>query len=172
MEDKIESAVAALEKNPAAVEKAKELLKEGEELIKDRQKQIKIADRSEFGWVTVDEYVEDELAEDSDDEKRLFRAEGRAKRKIKSSDDKKKKGFAKRQGFRGKDTTFQGQTMLGRFQRGFDSFSGGGTGLFNPINPQIRKPENLSLQGSIGPCFQCGKVGHLRKYCPLQQSRQ
>ena len=82
---------AALEKTPAAVEKAKELLKEGEELIKNRQKQIKIADRSEFGWVTVDEYVDDELEEDSDDEKRLFRAEGRAKRKVKTNDDKKKK---------------------------------------------------------------------------------
>ena len=39
---------------------------------------IRIADRSEFGWVTVEEYEEDELADNSDDEKRLFRAEQRA----------------------------------------------------------------------------------------------
>ena len=42
------------------------------DLLHERQKLIKIADRSDRGWATVDEYVEDELAEDSDDEKRLF----------------------------------------------------------------------------------------------------
>ena len=46
-------------------------LEEGEELITNRQKLIKVADRSEFGWATVEEYVADELADNSDDEKRL-----------------------------------------------------------------------------------------------------
>ena len=170
VEDKLAGARVALEKTPVAVEKAKELLKEGEELIKNRQKQIKIADRSEFGWVTVDEYVDDELAEDSDDEKRLFRAEGRAKRKVKTNDDKKKKLFTKRQSFRGRDSPFQRQPMPGlRYPRGYDDMGGRGIGSFNH---QIRKPEGLSLQGGVGPCFQCGKLGHLRKNCPVQHSRQ
>ena len=52
---------------------------------------IKIADRSEYGWATVDEYIEDELASDSDNEKRLFRAENRARRRVKANEDKKKK---------------------------------------------------------------------------------
>ena len=34
-----------------------------------------IADRSEYEWATVAEYEEDELADNSDDENRLFRAE-------------------------------------------------------------------------------------------------
>ena len=61
--DKVESAVAALELPSPAVEKARTLLKEGEKLIDARQKNIKIADRSEHGWATVQEYEEDELAE-------------------------------------------------------------------------------------------------------------
>ena len=36
---------------------------------------IRIADRLEYGWVTIEEYKEDELADHSDDEKRLYRAE-------------------------------------------------------------------------------------------------
>ena len=54
--------------------------------LRTRQKLIKIADRSEFGWHTVEEYLEDELA----DEKRLGRAEGRAKRKNKAVEGGKK----------------------------------------------------------------------------------
>ena len=43
---------------------------------------IKLVDKSEFGWATVNEYLSDELASDSDDEKRIYRAERRAGRKI------------------------------------------------------------------------------------------
>ena len=35
-----------------------------------RLKAIRIANLSEYGWVTVDEYEEDELAENSGDERR------------------------------------------------------------------------------------------------------
>ena len=81
--DKVQSAAAALEQRTPAVEKAHPLLKVGEKLIDVRQKIIKIADRSERGWATVSEYEEDELAGNSEDEKRLFRAEARAGRKLK-----------------------------------------------------------------------------------------
>ena len=54
-----------------AAEKAKTLLEEGGGLIVERQKHIKIANHSENGWATVEEYVEHELADNSDDEKRL-----------------------------------------------------------------------------------------------------
>ena len=64
------------------MEKAVTLLQEGEKLISLHQKSILIADRREHGWATVAEYEEDELADNSDDEKRLFRAEQRAGRKM------------------------------------------------------------------------------------------
>ena len=73
------------------VEKAKEALKEGEALITTRQKVIRIADHSEYGWATVEEYEDDELAENSDDEKRLYSAELRAGRKVKAAAAKNKK---------------------------------------------------------------------------------
>ena len=76
----VDSVTAALDQTPPAVEKARSFMKEGEKLIDARQKNIKIADRSEHGWATVAEY---ELADNSDDEKRLFRADQRAGRKWK-----------------------------------------------------------------------------------------
>jgi hypothetical protein len=67
------------------VDKVKTLLEEGMKLIRERQKLIRMADRSEHGWVTIDEYLEDELADDSDDEKRMQKAEFRAGRKLKAT---------------------------------------------------------------------------------------
>ena len=37
-------------------------------------KLIRMTDRSEHGWATVEEYLEDELAENSDNEKRMQKA--------------------------------------------------------------------------------------------------
>ena len=63
-------------------EKVKVALESGTELVSKRVKAIKPADKSEFEWETVSEYLSDELASDSDDEKRIYRAERRAGRKI------------------------------------------------------------------------------------------
>ena len=41
---------------PAAVEKAKTIVDEGEKLVAEGQKHIRISDRSENGWATVEEY--------------------------------------------------------------------------------------------------------------------
>ena len=41
----------------------------------ERQKLIKLADRSEFRWGVVAEYTADELADNSDDEKRIEKTE-------------------------------------------------------------------------------------------------
>ena len=87
--DKIEAAQKSLSSTPPAVDKAKEALKKGEKAIVSRQKLIRIADRSEYGWATVEEYEEDELADGSDDEKRLYKAEMRARRKVRAVKQKK-----------------------------------------------------------------------------------
>ena len=67
--DKTEEATAALQQTPPAVEKANTSLEEGMTSLKTRQKHIRIADRSEYGWAAVEEYVEDELVDGEDDEK-------------------------------------------------------------------------------------------------------
>ena len=54
---------------------------EGKELICKRQKLIRIADKSADSWKVVDEYVSDELASGSEDEKRLKKAKEAPSRK-------------------------------------------------------------------------------------------
>lgn len=52
-------------------------------LIQKRQKLIKLADKSEGGWLVVQEYEQEELADDSEDEKRIRKAQAQAVRKKK-----------------------------------------------------------------------------------------
>ena len=44
----------------------------GTEVVSKRIKVIKMADKSDSGWSTVNEYLSDELASNSDDEKRMY----------------------------------------------------------------------------------------------------
>ena len=55
-------------------------LEKGEKLLTERQKHILLADKSDFGWSLIREYKRNDLAEDSDDEKEIIRAEARAPR--------------------------------------------------------------------------------------------
>ena len=84
--EKFESALDAL--SQSKVEKARDAIKEGIELVVHRIKLVRIADKSEFGWETVNQYEADELASDSEDGKGIYRSERRAERKQK---DRKKK---------------------------------------------------------------------------------
>ena len=52
--------------------------------LKDRQKVIRITNRSKYGWSTVSEYEEYELADGSDDEKYFYRAESQVSKKAKA----------------------------------------------------------------------------------------
>ena len=61
-------------KNEACIAK----LNEGIELIDQRQKLILIADKSDYGWTTVGEYLENELADDGQDAKKMKKAEKEA----------------------------------------------------------------------------------------------
>ena len=58
IQDSIDEAKSYLESN--AVDKAKESLTEGTSLLTERQKLILLADKSEFGWKTVQEYTQHE----------------------------------------------------------------------------------------------------------------
>ena len=82
IQDSIDEAKSYLESN--AVDKAKESLNEGTSLLTERQKLILLADKSEFGWKTVQEYTQNELAEDDQDGKNIRRAGELAKKSLKS----------------------------------------------------------------------------------------
>ena len=78
--DKLDEASDAFKQK--LCKKVKVALESGTELVSKYVKAIKLADKSEFGWATVNEYLSDELASGSDDEKRNYRAERGAERKI------------------------------------------------------------------------------------------
>ncbi len=161
---KLEEAKAALGQTPPAVEKAKTVLAEGEKLIVERQKLIRIADRSEHGWATVEEYIDDELADNSDDEKRLYKAELRAGRKRKVAEaakGKQRKGVSARPG----PSRYPGKTVGNAAQLPLQTFP-------MAVQPGQRMPFVMGpgTTSTLGPCFQCGKMGHFRKACPLLQN--
>ena len=53
------------------------------EAIQKRQKLIKLADKSKAGWLAVEECESDELADNSDDEKRIKKAQDKATHEMK-----------------------------------------------------------------------------------------
>ena len=67
------------------VEKAGEKVEELRKNLRHRQKIIKLADKSEAGWLAVKEYQTEELASDSEDEKRIKKAQERALKKEKQN---------------------------------------------------------------------------------------
>ncbi|KAK3084471.1 hypothetical protein FSP39_014044 [Pinctada imbricata] len=70
----------------------REALSQGMTLIQQRQKMIKLADSSEAGWLVVHEYESNPLADNSDDKKRIFKAQTRPDRKLKE-EKKKRRDF-------------------------------------------------------------------------------
>ena len=66
--------------NPSKVLK---FVAEGEQVIKERQKLIKVADKNREGCLVVQEYESDDLASDSEDEKKLCKAKSAVERKRK-----------------------------------------------------------------------------------------
>ena len=80
--------------------KAKEELNESISLLNNRQKLVKLVDKSEFGWATVQEYVFDDLADNEADASKIKKAEKRALAKLKTLQEKKKKSSTKFSFFR------------------------------------------------------------------------
>ena len=116
------------------------------------------------------EYEEDELAENSDDEKRLFRAEARAGRKnrqmsIKNSNSRRMGQSASANG------TASGPLLSRPPVSGVAELAQASMLMQNLLSPLAAKQSLPGSSGSSspGPCFTCGKLGHVRKSCPLLQ---
>ena len=137
-----------------ALKRAVSHLDEGMKAIAKRQKHIKVADRSDYGWATVQAYDTDNLASGLDDEKRLEKAEKEAERQAA----KKRKGASgnKRKASNWSDNpgpSSRREAPAGMMQPGKPS-----TGPV-PQRPRV-----------IGPCYRCAGWGHLAANCPKNKA--
>jgi len=154
--DTLEDAKYNLESNN--LEAAKTAVDQGITLVKERQKLILLADKSQYGWKTVQEYLQHELADDSDDEKKIYRAEARA---AKSS----KRSAFQRNAPRSTSTVSQAQPVSTATVQSspIPTIVSRGT-TFGQVS-RVFGPQRLAA----GACFACGKIGHWRASCPLNQ---
>ena len=134
LSETLDSAKSAAEQSQ--LEKVKNDLEEGEKLISERQKHILLADKSDYGWATVNEYKKHSLADGSDDEKRIFKAESRARTSVNTLKKKKKSPASA-------ESTPPSQAR--------------------PIPSLV---PGFSSRPKSGTCFACGKSGHWRASCP------
>lgn len=135
------------------VHKAQEAIEEGIKFAKERQKLILLADQSKFGWNTVKEYKQHDLAEDSEDEKKIYKAEARAARNSRRNSNTRAV-FSRKSSLASSTVSSQQSPIPVVTSRGFSDLRS-----FPP-----------SQRPSPGTCFSCGKSGHWRSSCPLNSS--
>ena len=135
------------------LQKVKNCLEKGETLFKERQKHILLADKLEFSWVTVHEYKESKIADDSEDEKKkLYKAELRAKAHAKQASARVTK------------------TAVGAATRKNPFIIESNSKQFKERILVLRQIPTLDAcyktQVKPGFCYQCRKPGHWRAKCP------
>jgi hypothetical protein len=129
------------------LDQAKEAIDKGKSVLTERQKLIRLADKSPYGWKTVLEYKQHDLAADEEDEKKIYRAEARAARENK----------------RFNPTRFKKLENMHRSTSTVDTNWHANSSVPFNNGRSIYK----SSYRSSGVCFSCGKPGHWRAACPL-----
>lgn len=143
-------AIRALESGDTA--KAKEAIQAGTASLNQRQKLIKLADKSEFGWATINEYLDDELADVESDARKIKKAEKRAADKSKSNQEKRRKST--------------------RASSQFSSSTGRNASTNWPAHvpnllpsPTYFRPSGRNSTRYQDLCFKCGRRGHWANDC-------
>ena len=131
------------------VQRTAQHLNEGTKVLAVQQKHIRIADRLDLGWAVVQAYMDDELASDSDDERKLFKASQEAQQTVKRKRAESAAAAATKRRAVPSHASGEPQTQAGPSQR----FNHG----FRPATARPRM---------VGPCYRCGELGHLVANCP------
>ena len=145
-----------------AIRRARDSIQKGRAIIEERQKLIRLADRSEHGWMMVDKYTADDLADGSEDEKKIEKAERAAERKVGK---RRKKRTAEAAAGKPRGVPARFATVAGPPAAGHASFTQP-PHLGHPYRRQPVPPGGRP----VGPCHFCGEMGHLRLYCPTRAS--
>ena len=162
--DRVETATRKLQKLAPAGEKEKKIVeetleefKEGTNAIAERQKHIRIADQSKFHWQTVEAYKSAGIADNEEDAKKLKQAEKSAEQEaLKERQKAVVLSKAKRPPPPPPMQPHWPLAVPPRFQFG-PGPSGG-------LPPTFNRP--------VGPCFNCGQLGHLKLHCPKLARQQ
>ncbi|KAK3744178.1 hypothetical protein QZH41_020571 [Actinostola sp. cb2023] len=147
-------ALHALESGNVA--KAQDLLKEGIVLLNNRQKLVKLADKSDYGWATIQEYVDDELADNESDAKKIKKAEKRAAHRCKALQEKKRKSIRK-----SSNQSIQPSSFSPANANHYPS-------PYNYFRPQSQYGQGFSSTATRVErdlCYRCGRRGHWANSC-------
>ncbi|WAR27762.1 hypothetical protein MAR_013466 [Mya arenaria] len=126
--------------NLREADRAHQFIKEIKSKIENRNKIIRIADNSAAGWNTIAEYQLYDVASDSDDDKRIRKAE--------------EKALVKMEQYRKQSASFVNNGPAGQ-PSSFRSFRGGRGSL----------AEERFVQCGTVICFKCGSEGHFASGC-------
>ena len=130
-------------KTDSAIDKVSDIRKE----LNKRNKLIRMADKSQAGWACVEEYLSDELASDSEDDKKIRAAENRALRTKRFN-----RGRGKRGNFQDRPSTSQNYQQRS---------PAGNWASFRPDSvPKFRRqPAKTDI------CWYCQALGHWSRDC-------
>lgn len=132
--------------------------------LKTRQKYIRMADGSPAGWKTVQEYQCNDIADDSDDEKKIRSAEYRALRNSKQ----KKSRF--QPNFKPVPSAAAGSAaQLSALALQQTNTLQTNAGASNSFNQPFRSGSRRTPQPS-DVCYRCFQTGHWKSRCPLNIS--
>ena len=135
-------------------------LDELDSILKGRIKLLRIADSSQYGWATVQEYENNPVAHDEEDDRKLKRAEKSAQERLAQKNaDRKSRQFRFSKYHNNRDDREEPTSSYKAY---------GGFKSQHPYRSSTVVGEKLPPKRNINNdvCFSCGSRGHWANHCP------